>query len=397
MEKRLTATTVRKAGDGKLFDGGGLALVKKGTSGKWVYRYSHLGKRREMGLGSWPALSLADARKQRDTWAAELAAGRDPIAVRDARREAEMQERDRHDPTFAEMVDIVFEAKKATLRGGGTRGRWRSPLDLHVIPRFGRKRMSQIVSTDIKDALAPIWRTKYPTAEKAIGRTRKVFNEAKHMGFDCDPFTVDAAKRMLGDVIHKPTPIASTPWQDIPAVYDKLNSGNSGDLCLRFMMLTLVRLDAAAGAHQDEIERDIWTVPAERVKGYEGKVADFRCPLVPEAQEIAAEASRFSPGLLFPGDTRRPIGSRALELRLERKGEPGRPHGFRSSFRSWVQDTEACSWEVAETILGHQIGTKVERSYARSDLLERRRTVMEAWARFVTGQESNVVPLSGRA
>lgn len=385
MEKRLKQVQIKNAGDGKLFDGGGLTLVKRGAGGKWVYRYSHLGKRREMGLGRWPDVSLADARKSRDRWAAELAAGRDPLSVRGAEQDAEKQARDRADPSFAEMVGVVFDARKDGLRGGGKRGRWRSPLDLHVVSKIGGKRISQITQRDIYNALKPIWRTKHPTAIKAFNRTRIVFREARLMGFECDPFTVEAAERMLGEVHHMPEHIPATPWQDIPALYAKLPKTTASGLCLRWMILTLVRADGCRGARVSEVEDGIWTVPAERMKGKVGRVRDFRVPLPDPALAIAEDARQAGHDLLFPGlRGGNPITDRALEKYLTDIKEPGRPHGFRTSFRTWVQDTDVCSFEVAETILAHSIGNTVERSYARSDLLDRRRPVMAAWADFVT-------------
>jgi len=202
MRNKLTAVAIKNAGDAKLSDGGGLHLIKRGSAGKWIYRYSFLGRRRDMGLGSWPDLSLAAARKQRDHWAGILATGVDPIDARDAERAAQEAERGREDPTFAEVVEIVFEAKRAGLRGDGKRGRWLSPLMQHVTPKIGKKRMSKITQRDVYEAIKPIWRSMHPTALKAIQRTRIVFEEGRFMGLACDPFTVDAAKRMLGEVRH---------------------------------------------------------------------------------------------------------------------------------------------------------------------------------------------------
>jgi len=396
MKNKLTAMQVKKAGDGKLFDGGGLSLVRRGGTGKWIFRYSHLGKRREMGLGAQEEISLAKAREGRDKWAGVLAAGEDPIAVRNAQREDQRAERDKTDPTFKEMAQTVFEARKATLRGDGIRGRWFSPLELHVIPAIGKKRMSEIHQVDVRDALKPIWRTKHPTAEKAIERTRIVFRSARLMGCDCDPFTVDAAQEMLGAVDHKAQHMPTTPWQDIPALYEVLHA--KGDqvsaLGLRWAILTVVRGMAVRGAHQDEIDDGVWTVPASRIKGQKGKVRDFRVPLSTEALLIAETAAQYSEGNLFPGHRGGTISDVAISKMLRKTGFPGTVHGFRTSFRTWVQDNEACSYEVAETVLGHTLGNKVERSYARSDLLEPRRVVMDAWARFVTGATANVVQFS---
>lgn len=396
MKNKLTAVMVKNTPSGLLGDGGGLRLEKNGDTGKWIYRYSHLGKRREMGLGQWPTVSLSDARKLRDSWATELAAGRDPIAIREDQRAAEVAERDKNDPTFEELTRIVFEARKATLRGEGKRGRWLSPLERHLFPALGRKRVSALTRHDFANALRPIWRNMHPTAEKAYQRSRLIFREGKFMGFECDPFEVEAASRILGEVRHVTKPIPSTPWQELPGLYSSL--GNSiADECLRFMILTCVRADGCTGARFAEIKDGVWTVPKDRVKGIEGLVEDFRVPLSGEAQKVVERMAEISPTFLFSARLGRPITTNACEKRLNEMKEPGRPHGFRSSFRTWVQDTDACSWEVSETVLGHSIGNNVERSYARSDLLERRRIAMEAWASHVTGKRAaEVAPISGR-
>lgn len=385
---KLFNATIKKAGDGKLHDGRGLILNKKGEGGKWIFRYSHLGKRRDMGLGTWPDVSLADARKARDKWAVVLAAGKDPINVRDAEREANRQEQENHDPTFAELVDLVFEARKASLRGDGTRGRWRSPLDRYVIPKIGRKAGSQIKVRDIVDALRPIWKTKFPTAEKAIQRTKIVLRSAKRMGYPTDHDIVDSAQETLGQVHHRVRHTAAVDWRDIPDLYLRLPDTVGGD-CNRWIILTLVRMFGARAARLDEVDPKtrIWTVPAERVKGKQGRVEDFRVPLPGPAMEIFKRANETDAPFMFPGMRgTAPITDVAVEKVLRVLEATGTPHGFRTSFRTWVQDTQACSWEVAETVLAHRIGGTVERTYARSDLLEQRRIVMEKWAEFVTGK-----------
>lgn len=393
MKNRLTMIGIKNAPDGKLQDGGGLTLAKTGLSGKWVYRYSHLGKRREMGLGAWPAVSLAEARKARDAWAAELAAGRDPIDARAARRAAEIESRDRSDPTFSELMQIVFDARRDTLRGDGERGRWLSPLRINIVPRMGRVRASEITRHVIADALRPIWRTMPPTAEKSLRRIRLILREGNLMGYGTDPIEADAAARILGDVRHTATPIPAVRWQDIPDVYAKLGDGPLAD-CLRFIILTAMRTEACAGARAEEFDGDVWTVPEIRMKGTERNVTAFRVPLSTEALRVATEAAKDRGELIFASYTGRRPTSQGMIKRLTVLGADGRPHGFRTTFRTWCQD-HGVSWEVAETALGHTIGNRIERSYARSDLLERRRPVMQAWADFVTGAASNVTLLRG--
>lgn len=394
MRNALTQIKIKNAGDGKLEDGGGLRFVKRGATGKWVYRYSFLGKRREMGIGSWPEISLAEARKIRDQWANTLATGADPISERKAQQDEIRAQMDRHDPTFEELVNIVFEARKETLRGGGERGRWLSPLKLYMIPSIGKKRGSELTHRDIHEALKPIWRTKHPTAEKAVQRTRIVLRSAKRMRFPTDPEIVESAIEMLGSVNHVTKHMEFVPWQDIPDLFNRL-AGTTSGLCNQWIILTLVRMDAARGARLDEIEGDTWTIPASRIKGLQGKVQDFRVPLSAQAMEIVENARNLRQEYLFVGHRGRPITDAAVEKRLKELEAGGTPHGFRTTFKTWCSETEACSWDVSETVLDHKIGGKVERSYDRTDLLDKRRVVMQKWADYVTAREAKVVKLRG--
>jgi len=394
----LTAVAIQAAAPGKLSDGGGLILDRTADGGRWSWRYSFGGRRREMGLGTYPAVTLAAARKARDKWAAVLLTGKDPITERARQIEAERAEMDRVDPTLADMALTVFEGRKATLRGDGERGRWFSPLAIHVLPKLGAMRLRDIREADICAALKPIWRSKPPTAEKAIQRLGIIYRQARLMRYDCDPFVVEAARHMLGEARHETVPITATPWQQIPALYARLDNGGPVHAALRMMILTLVRSAGVRGLRFDEVDGAVWTVPADRIKAKEGAAQPFRVPLSAPALAVLASCAEYSPVYAFPGQGRKlpHITDTALQKALTDLGEGGRPHGFRTSFRTWVQDTDACSYEVAETVLAHKVGTRVERSYARSDLLDRRRIVMDAWARHVTGEGSQVVRLADR-
>ena len=395
--KNLTAITIKAAGDGRLQDGGGLMLDKIGAGGKWTYRYSIAGRRREMGLGAFPGVSLAQARAERDKWAVVLHAGLDPVTERQRRIAAEAAQSN-EGVTLAELVDMVFEARKASLRGEGERGRWLSPLRIHVLPKLGKRRAGTLTQTDFRDVLAPIWRKKHETAAKCIQRLTIVFRQGRLAGLPVDPFTIEAARHLLGAVPQSVQHIPSTPWRDVPALFDKLGENpTTAHLCLRLIILTAVRGDAARGIRLEEIDGDVWTVPPDRIKGREGKVSAFRVPLSRAALDVI-EACRHGAvdGILFPNRKRvgwGPISANAIEKALTTLGEPGRPHGLRTSFRSWVQDTQAASYYVAETALGHVVGNAVERSYARSDMLDQRRILADKWAAFVTGEAARVVQL----
>lgn len=380
---RLTVTAV-KAGAGRMQDGGGLFIDREGAGGKWTYRYSLAGVRRDMGLGAWPEVSLAEARKDRDRWAGVLRAGQDPISERNRVRAQSALEAATAAPMLADVVAEVFAAKKDSLRGEGERGRWLSPLASHILPKLGKRPISAIHQTDVRDVLRPIWKTKPDVARKAARRLRIVFRSAKIAGMAVDPFTVDAAVELLGQQPRIAQQIVATPWDRIPALYAALAGPAPARLALRMLILTAARSAPVRGMRLDEIDGDVWTVPAERMKGAEYDARPFRIPLSAEALRVLEEAAAYAVGgYLFTAQNGVPITQNATLMVLNRLGEPGRPHGFRTSFRTWAQDTQACPREVAETALAHVVGTPVERAYARSDLLEQRRTVMEAWGRFV--------------
>ena len=360
-----------KNGEGKLFDGAGLYLQKRSLeSGRWVYRYKHLKRSREMGLGPYPMVSLADARKERDRWEAVLKSGDDPLNARERQREDERTETSRKDPTFEEAANTTFDAKKAGLRNGGTSGRWMSPIKLYMIPAIGDRRMSTIHQSDIHAALAPIWKKKHPTAEKAIQRTKIIFQHMRFSGVGCDPFIVDMAKHMLGEVRRQLTKTPASDWRDIPRIYAALDQDSPSHLCLRFKILTLVRSAGVRGAQFDEIEDGVWTVPAGCMKGTVDTIQDFRVPLSKPALEILDRAEKWRRGpFMFPGGkTGGKLGgiSDVAIGKVFKKIDPnGTPHGLRTSFRTWVQDTDAAHYDVAEAVLAHIIGGKVDRSYAR--------------------------------
>lgn len=391
----LTALKINNAPAGTYSDGDGLRLFKRESSGKWEWRYQFMGKRRDMGLGPWPTVSLKEARLERDKWAAVRRGGQDPLTVRNAQRDVARRAMEKSDPTFEEMARQTFEAKRGGLRGDGIRGRWFSPIKHHAIPKLGSRKIADIDQHDIYNALKPIWHTKHPTAKKVVERMRMVFLHAQMTGVDCDPVTVDRAKHILGEIKSTAQNHASIPWQDAPSIYAKLSKAPSGQ-AIRFLMLTGVRSAAARRAMFSEIQGDIWTVPSDRVKGAEGKVSDFRVPLSSAALDLIEQCSLFGSEFIFPSPSGMAgISDVGAAKQLKLVAPKMTIHGLRSTFRTWVQDT-AQPWDVAETVLGHSIGNKVERAYTRSDLLDQRRILMQKWAKFLTQQDDKVVNPYGR-
>lgn len=367
-------------------DGGGLMLVKAETgAGRWVWRYQLAGRRRDMGLGPWPTVGLAQARRARDEWAEVLASGRDPIAERDRRRDEDRLAAEQDDPTLREAADRTLEALAPTLKGGGSRGRWLSPLNVHVLPKLGGRRVSTLGPRDVEGVMRPIWRAKPDTARKAYQRLRMILTRGQLAGWPCDPMVMDRAKVLLGEVRHVPTPTPATDWRKVPALYARLGRPLRTHAALRLVMLTAVRLDSARGIRASEIEGDVWTIPPARLKGRVGAVEEFRVPLsTPALALVQGLMETAQSDLLLAGAHGGIITDRAMELALDDLGEAGRPHGFRTSFRTWAKETREVPWDVAETALGHVFESVVERTYARSDLLDQRREAMEKWGAWVT-------------
>jgi integrase len=386
---KLTDAHVKNAAPGKHNDGGGLWLIKRPDGGaQWVYRFSLHGKRPEMGLGSYPTVKLVSARMQAAEWRQVLLSGKNPIRERERRG----RENAKVAPTLKTMTLETFEARKRQLVGDGKAGRWISPLILHVLPALGAMPIEELDQRDIKRALGSIWHEKPETARKAIQRLGLVFKHAAAAGLDVDLQATEKAKALLGAQGDKVVHIPAVNWRDVPEFYRSLDGGTPTHLALRLLILTVLRSKPIRFCNLEQIDNDIWTVPAENMKGLKGKAMDFRVPLSQEAQTIISEARKFErDGFLFPSVNRGVISHATMSRLMERRGMKERPHGFRSSFRTWCAEATDTPREVAETCLAHVSGSKVEMAYRRTDFLEQRRVLMERWAGHVLGGSSEVV------
>lgn len=386
---KLTVVQVNAFPPGKYSDGGGLWLNKRIHGGsQWFLRVTVHGRRREMGLGPILDVSLKQARVEAEKWRGIARQGLDPIKERERlNREAARNMHVLHD-----IAVDAFESRKAELKGDGKAGRWFSPLELHVLPKLGKVPVSQIDQRDIRDTLAPIWHTKADTARKAMNRLGICLKHAAALGLDVDLQATDKAKALLGKSRHKVQNIPALPWQDVPAFYQSLNEGTATELALRLLILTAVRSYPLRFLHLDQIDGDVWTIPAEAMKGRRDATADFRVPLSPEALAVIDVAKPFArDGFLFPGVRKGVISDATMSKYMDRRGMVERPHGFRSSFRDWTAEATNTPREVAETCLGHVTGGAVERSYRRTDFLEQRRALMERWAAQVVALESGII------
>lgn len=392
-KNRLSAQFLKSAPVGKHCDGAGLWLVQRDDGGaQWVLRVTVHGRRREMGLGGFPALGLANARKVAERWRNVAMDGRDPVKEREAEERAARRE----DISLAILTADAFESRKAELKGDGTAGRWLSPLNIHVLPKLGKVPVTDLDQRDIRDTLAPIWHTKADTARKALNRLSIVLRHAAALGLDVDLQATDKAKALLGKSRHVVKNIPAMLWADVPDFYASLEELTLTHLALRLMILTGVRSAPLRKIRLDQIEGDVWTVPAEAMKGRKGATEAFRVPLSYEAQRIIDLARPHARhGFLFPNTRGGVISDMTLSRHMERRGLEARPHGFRTSLRTWLAEATDAPHEVAEGMLAHVVDGGVVRAYRRTDYLEQRAKLADRWADYVTGGAGQVVKLAG--
>lgn len=392
---RLPPSFLRKAPPGKYCDGAGLWLVVRDDGGaQWVLRVTVHGRRREMGLGGYPEIGLAAARDLAERWRAMAKQGRDPIKE----REAEARAARREDISLAILTADAFEARKAELKGDGTAGRWLSPLTLHVLPKLGRVPVTDLDQRDIRDCLAPLWHTKAETARKALNRLSIVMKHAAALGLDVDLQATDKARALLGRSRHVAEKTPAMDWRDVPAFYASLDEPTITNLALRLLILTGAGSRSWPLRHLrlDHIEGEVWTVPAEAMKGRKGATEAFRVPLSREALRVIDLARPHARGgFLFPSVRKGVISDATMSRHMERRGLEARPHGFRTSLRTWLAEATDAPHDVAEMMIAHVRHEKTVRAYKRTDFLEQRRVLAERWADHVTGGAGRVLKLVG--
>jgi integrase len=377
----LNLMKAKNLAKGKYADGQGLWLVKlERARGKWVLRLVVDGKRREMGLGRWPDVSIAEARDLAADARKKLRAGSDPIEVR-----AKAKKKKPARLTVKQAVDGCFEAKKAELKGEGEAGRWMSPLAVHVLPVIGKTAIEDVDQHVLKKVLEPIWHSKADTARKALNRLSLTIKHAAALGLEVDLQATMKVRALLGKQRHVSEHIPSMPYRDAPAFYRWLcEQKAAAALPLRFIMLTAARTGEVRYARHSYIDGDVLTLPPEVTKtGREHKI-----PLMPEVLELI-QAAKLNEGqdLLFPSPTGKILSDATMSRLMEREGLDYRPHGFRATFRTWVEEQTDTPFEVAEAVLGHVVEGEVARAYQRSDRLNKRRTLICAWVDYVTARQ----------
>lgn len=385
----LTVKQIAASKAKKLRDGGGLWLVQKGQGRYWILDYRQNGKRREMGIGPLHTVGLAEARQKAEAARQLVRQGIDPIDHR-AVETIEVARLAANVKTFGQYADDYVDAavKAGRWRGAKTEARWRNMLTNHAAP-VRDKALGDIGVTEVLSVLRPLWGEKQETAEKLRESIERVLDSAKVEGLRTgeNPATW---KGNLEHVLHKPDALTRTthhaamPHSAVSPFMKKLAAVDGiGARALEFTILTACRSGEARGATWDEIDLDgaVWTIPAGRMKG--GK--QHRVPLSPAATAVLNDmkAKRLN-DIVFPGiRDKKPLSDMSLAKALKSAGGGAYTvHGFRSAFRDWATEVAQAPREIAEAALSHAVGDAVERSYARSDALERRRALMVDWAAY---------------
>jgi len=381
-------------GDRPVFDGKvtGLMLTPGKTGSKWTLRFTSpvTGKRRDAGLGVYPEVSILDARNKALAMRNQLDAGKDPIEERDRAQQAASVAGSAL--TFEKAARKVHEELKPGWRNEKHVAQWISTLETYVFPKIGSKSLDAVTPADCADALRPIWLEKAETASRTRQRMHAVMQWAwAHGHVSSNPVSVvdHILPKQGAKKEHQP----AMPWRDVPAftkaqLRDIAPTDNTR-AALLFLILTAARSGEVRGATWGEfdLKAGIWTLPGERMKA---KVP-HRVPLSAAALDIVKtlKEQKQHETLVFPSPRGKVLSDMtltALLRRLKAKSDtPGRvatAHGYRSSFRDWASES-GYARDLAERALAHAVSNKVEAAYHRTDLLEQRRPMMEAWARHV--------------
>ena len=366
--------------------------VSSGGAKSWIQRIAINGRRRDIGLGSFALVTLAEARDKAFANRRLVQRGGDPLA--DKRRTKT--------PTFGEAAQRTFEANRSRWRNAKHVASWMQLLEKRAIPAIGAMRVDQVAREDVLRILTPIW-TKHPeVARKTRQRIRSVLAWAQAHGYVEHNAAGEGIDGALPTMPKQKRHYRALPYQEVRGALETIEASRASlaaKLCLRFVVLTSCRSGEARAATWNEIDVDahLWVIPEGRMKGG----AEHRQPLNDAALEVLADARKLDDGsgLVFPSPMRRgrPLSDMSLTKVLRDTGlaERATVHGFRTCFRTWASEKTNADHAVMELSLAHTVGSAVERAYARSDMLDKRRRLLDQWGRFATETGGDVVRLHG--
>ena len=403
--KELSALEVgRLKTEGIYFVGGvaGLILqVSASGARSWILRTKIGGKRREIGLGAYPGVTLAQAREKARSTREAIEQGRDPVAERIAARSALLADR-ATTATFEEAARQFITAKSAEWKNAKHGQQWTNTLETYAFPIVGKIAAAEVALPHILKILEPIWTTKTETATRLRGRIESVLDWATVRGFRKGENPA-RWKGHLDKILPAPGKVAKVEHHSAIAI-DSLGAfvealrrrEGIAARALEFLILTAVRSGEIRGATWSEIDLAgrAWTIPPERMKA--GK--EHRVPLSDQAVALLKALPRFvGNDLVFPAPRGGMLSDMTLTAVMRRMDREEVPHGFRSTFRDWASERTNYPREVCEMALAHAIGNAVEAAYRRGDLFEKRARMMQEWAKFceVALRQGEVIPIRG--
>jgi len=376
--KRLTAPGLHAVGTVA-----GLCLFVKPTGARsWVLRTTIGARRAELGLGGYPTVSLAQAIDYAREALRTIRGGTDPAAERRAKRTSV-------EWTFKRTALAYIAVHRAGWKNAKHADQWGNTLGAYAFPIFGDKHVRDVTKSDVLAAIEPIWSTKTETAQRVRSRVELVLNYAVQRELRAEGLNPARWRGNLDSALPKPAKVASVehhaalPIDQVHAFVLRLRSAEGmGARALEFAILTAARSGEVRGATWTEIDTAaaVWSIPASRMKANR----PHRVPLSDRALELLDSLHRIAGSdLVFPGQAEKPLSDMTLTAALRRMKVEATAHGFRSTFRDWCAERTSTPSEVAEMALAHAVGDATEAAYRRGDLFEKRRELMQKWAKFI--------------
>lgn len=371
-------------------DGGGLWLQVAGSASSWLFRYTSpvTGKPRAMGLGAVEAgrlkANLDDMRERAAACRKQISEGEDPIEVRNGARAEALIAGSQH-VTFKAAADQYIADHRAGWRNAKHADQWSSSLTAYAYPSLGKLPVAKLTPKLIADALRPIWNAKVETANRLRGRIETILDWTAAQGYrprGDNPAQRSIIKNLLParDKNRRVQHHASLPYSELGDMIAELRKIDSvGAKALFFTILTTARTGEAKGFRWPEYRGDLWTVPADRMKGHR----EHLVPLTTTAIEVVESMRGRDKELVFPGmRAGHEMSENTMSLVLKRLGVSVTVHGFRATFKTWSSEQTSTPNDVVEMCLAHLVGSDTERAYNRTTMLSLRRRHMEAWERF---------------
>jgi integrase len=388
---KLTDRTIRAIKkQGLTSDGNGLYLqVSRSGTKSWLFRFMMDGRSREMGLGSLHTVSLSEARDEAQECKKTLREGIDPIEERKSRLQA-TKSLNIPMPTFQKCAEDYIRAHSASWKNAKHAKQWGSSLATYAYPVLGLLQVNAVDRSFIMRVLEPIWRNKTETAQRLRARIENILDWARVQGFR-EGENPALWRGHLDKLLPKPSSVkkvkhlAALPYVQISGFMSELRGREAlSALALRLIILTATRSGEARGAKWTEFDltKAIWTIPAERMKAEKEHII----PLCKEALSIIQSIPRIAGSeYLFTGTrSGKPLSDAVFKKLMERMGVTGiTTHGFRSTFRDWAAEQTSFPREVIESALAHQLKDKAEAAYFRSNLLDKRRELMNKWSDYI--------------